>query len=91
MPAGSDVGAYDIAVSQAFAQVQAALAAAANTKAVPSNLAPLLASAAAEEKSVYFDGYMRDFLQTGHPECASGETTSDTTVALVGDSHAAMR
>ena len=90
VPAGSGVGAYDIAVTEAFAQVQAALAASANTKAVPSNLTPPLAGAAAQEKSVYFDGCMRDFLQTGHPECASADTTSDTTVALVGDSHAAM-
>jgi peptidoglycan/LPS O-acetylase OafA/YrhL len=90
VPAGSGIDAYDAAVSQTFAQVQAALATAANLKAVPSNLDPSLANAAAEDKAVYLDGCMRDFLQTGQPECASGDTASATTVALVGDSHAAM-
>ena len=33
---------------------------------------------------------MRNFLQAGQPECATGDTASTTTVALVGDSTAAM-
>jgi hypothetical protein len=90
VPAGSGIDAYDAAVNQAFTQVQAALAASVTLNAVPSNLEPPLANAAAEEKSVYLDGCMRDFLQTGHPECASGDPASATTIALVGDSHAAM-
>ncbi|AKK30771.1 acyltransferase family protein [Mycobacterium sp. EPa45] len=88
--AGAGLEAYDAAVSQAFAQVQAALAASADVKAVPSNLTPPLANAAAEDKQVYLGGCMRDFLETGHPECASGDTGSATRVALIGDSHAAM-
>ena len=36
------------------------------------------------------NGCMRNFLQGGQPECATGDTASTTTVALVGDSHAAM-
>ena len=90
VPPGSGIDAYDDAVDQVFAQAQAALTLAAGLKAVPSNLDPALARAADEEHSVYLDGCMRDFLQTGHPECASGDTSSATTVALVGDSHAAM-
>ena len=33
---------------------------------------------------------MRNGVQAGQPECATGDTASTTTVALVGDSHAAM-
>lgn len=33
---------------------------------------------------------MRNGVQAGQPECATGDTSSATTVALVGDSHAAM-
>ncbi|MBB3753007.1 peptidoglycan/LPS O-acetylase OafA/YrhL [Mycolicibacterium sp. BK634] len=90
VPAGAGIDTYDIAIRQAVAQVQAAVAASADLTAVPSNLVPPLANAAAEEKGVYLGGCMRDFLETGHPECASGDTASATTVALVGDSHAAM-
>ena len=39
-PAGSTIDAYDAAVQHAFAQVQAAVAASADLKAVPSNLEP---------------------------------------------------
>ncbi|MGE2692137.1 acyltransferase family protein [Mycolicibacterium pulveris] len=90
VPAGSDANAYKIAVRQAFDQVQAVVAVSAHLRAVPSNLDPPLANAALEEKSVYLDGCMRGFFQTGHPECASGDIASTTTIALVGDSHAAM-
>ena len=44
-PAGSNIDAYDAAVQHAFAQVQAAVAASADLKAVPSNLNPPLADA----------------------------------------------
>ena len=50
-PAGSNIDAYDAAVQHAFAQVQAAVAASADLKAVPSNLNPPLADAAAEQKA----------------------------------------
>ena len=88
--AGASLDRYAAAVRQAVAQVQAALATSADLKAVPSNLVPPLANAEDEDRSVYFGGCMRHFLETGHPECASGDTTSATTVALIGDSHAAM-
>lgn len=90
IPAGSDIAAFDAAVQQAFTETQTAVAASTDLKAVPSNLSPPLAGAATDEKSIYLDGCLRDFLQVGQPECAMGDTASPTTVALVGDSHAAM-
>jgi peptidoglycan/LPS O-acetylase OafA/YrhL len=89
-PAGSTMDAYDAAVRQAFAQVQAAVAASADLKAVPSNLEPPLAGAAAEFKAMFLNGCLRNPWEGGQPECATGDTASTTTVALVGDSHATM-
>ena len=88
--AGSNLEDYDDAVRKAFAQVQAGVAAAAHLKAVPSNLAPALADTAAERKAMLINGCLRTPFQTGQPECAMGDTASAATVALVGDSHAAM-
>jgi peptidoglycan/LPS O-acetylase OafA/YrhL len=88
--AGSGLDAYDAAVNEAFAQVQAGVAASANLKAVPSNLDPALADAAAEQTAMEARGCMRAITEGGQPECASGDVSSLTTVALVGDSHAAM-
>ncbi len=51
VPVGSDMDAYDAAVQHAFAQVQAAVAASADLKAVPSNLDPPIADTAAELKT----------------------------------------
>jgi len=90
LPTGDNMDAYDAAVRHAFAQVQAAVAASAELKAVPSNLDPPLADAAAELKAMYLHGCLRNYFQGGQPECATGDTASTTTVALVGDSHAAM-
>ncbi len=85
-PAGSNIDVYDTAVRQVFAQVQAAVAASADLKAVPSNLGPPFA--AVEDMS--FNGCLRNIAEVGQPECATGDTASTTTVALVGDSNAAM-
>ena len=90
IPAGDNIDAYDAAVRQAFAQVQAAVAASADLKAVPSNLDPSLAGAAAEQKAMSRDNCMLNIFQLTQPECAQGDTASTTTVALVGDSHAGM-
>nr|WP_234788802.1 acyltransferase family protein [Mycolicibacterium iranicum] len=90
VPAGSDVGAYDAAVRQAFGDVLAAVAASADLRDVPSNLDPSLAEAPGESNAVLFGGCLRTPFQSGQPECAAGDTASATTVALVGDSHAAM-
>jgi peptidoglycan/LPS O-acetylase OafA/YrhL len=90
VPAGSEIGAYDTAVQNAFAEMQAAVGGFVDVKAVPSNLKPPLADAAAEKKALEFNGCLRTPFQSGQPECATGDTASATTVALVGDSHAAM-
>ncbi len=90
VPAGSDIDAYDEAVRQTFAQAQAAVAASANINSVPSNLQPPLADVDAEQQVMLFDGCLRSLFQGGQPECTWGDRDSSTTVALVGDSHAAM-
>ncbi|MCV7122511.1 acyltransferase family protein [Mycobacterium lacus] len=89
-PTGDNAQAYDAAVQYVFAQVQDAVAASAELKAVPSNLNPPVADAAAELPAMLFNGCLRTPFQGGQPECAMGDTDSKTTVALVGDSHAAM-
>ena len=89
-PTGHDIDAYDAAVQHAFAQVQAAVADATELKAVPSNLNPSLADAEADGRAMFLNSCMRNLFQVAQPECAAGDTASTTTVALVGDSHAAM-
>jgi peptidoglycan/LPS O-acetylase OafA/YrhL len=89
-PTGANIDAYDAAVHDTFAQVQAAVAEAAELKAVPSNLNPPLTDASRQARGLFLNGCMRKFFQAGQPECAAGDTRSTTTVALVGDSHAAM-
>jgi peptidoglycan/LPS O-acetylase OafA/YrhL len=81
---------YDAAVQQLTAQVQAAVAASAGLQAIPSNLTPSLADAPADKPLVFLNGCVRSWREVGQDECASGDTASGTTVALVGDSHAAM-
>jgi peptidoglycan/LPS O-acetylase OafA/YrhL len=88
--AGSDIDTYDAAVQQAFAQVQAAVAASADLEVVPSNLSPPLADAADEANDVYLNGCLRSAWQVEQPDCATGDTASTATVAVVGDSNAAM-
>ncbi len=90
LPPGSSMAAYDAAVQHAFAQVQAAVATSVELKAVPSNLDPPLASYAREVKAIFLGGCMRNTFEVGQPECATGDTASPTTVALIGDSNAAM-
>ena len=79
VPKGSPVGAYDAAVQQTFAQVQAAVAASADLKSVPSNLAPPLFDALAEKQALSFNGCLREPFDRGQPECAMGDTSSPTT------------
>ncbi|HYB81735.1 MAG TPA: acyltransferase family protein [Mycobacterium sp.] len=80
----------EAAVRQTFAQARAAVAAAAGLRAVPSNLDPPLAKAPADKSAVFVNGCVRSWRDLGQGECATGDTASPTTVALVGDSHAAM-
>ncbi|SEL54962.1 Peptidoglycan/LPS O-acetylase OafA/YrhL, contains acyltransferase and SGNH-hydrolase domains [Rhodococcus maanshanensis] len=84
------VNPHDAAVQQLTAQVQAAVTESAATLAVPSNLSPALADAPADKPEVFANGCVRSWLEVGVSECASGDPFSTTTVALVGDSHAAM-
>ncbi|MFI2228549.1 acyltransferase family protein [Nocardia testacea] len=78
------------AVRQQIAQAQAAIAASAAIGPVPSNLTPSLADAAGSKADVFVNGCVRSWREVGQDECASGDPDSATTVALVGDSHAAM-
>ncbi|MCV7428859.1 acyltransferase family protein [Mycobacterium montefiorense] len=80
----------EAAVQQALTQVRAAIAAAAGLRAVPSNLDPPLAQAPADKAAVFVNGCVRSWRDVGQSECATGDTGSPTTVALLGDSHAAM-
>ena len=90
LPLNDDIDAYNLVVQQAFAQVQAALAAAADLKAVPSNLEPPLAETTAELQAMLFHGCLLDRFQVAQPECALGDTASTARAVLVGDSHAMM-
>jgi peptidoglycan/LPS O-acetylase OafA/YrhL len=81
---------WEAAIRQTFAQVRDAVAAAAALTAVPSNLNPSLANAPADKAAIFVNGCMRSWREVGQSECATGDTASPTTVALIGDSHAAM-
>ena len=81
---------YDTAVQQVVGQVQSAVADSVGLQAVPSNLSPSLANAAADKPKVFLNGCVRSWRDIGQAECVSGDPASTTTVALVGDSHAAM-
>jgi hypothetical protein len=70
------------------AQVQAIIAASADTQVVPANLTPALADAAADKAAPFGNGCLLTWTAVRQGTCASGSTASSTTVALVGDSHA---
>jgi peptidoglycan/LPS O-acetylase OafA/YrhL len=89
-PKGQNTEAYDADVQHAFAQVEAAVAASADLKAVPSNLDPPLADASGKKMTEYLKGCLLNFVHVKQPECATGDTASTTTVALIGDSHSVM-
>ena len=89
-PPNRTANPYDAAVTQGFAQAQAAVAASADLKAVPSNLTPPLADAAADKAAVFTNGCVRSWRDLGQAECATTDTASMSTAVLVGDSHAAM-
>ena len=89
-PVISPPEAHDVRVQNAFAQVRAAVAAGAGIRAVPSNLDPSLAAAPADKAAVFVNGCVRSWRDIGQDDCATGDITSPTKVALIGDSHAAM-
>jgi peptidoglycan/LPS O-acetylase OafA/YrhL len=80
----------EAALQAVTAQVQAAVAAAATVQAVPSNLSPSLVDAPSAKPAVFVNGCVRSWSGTGQDECASGDPTAPRTMAVVGDSHAAM-
>jgi len=85
------VAAYDAAVKDAFAQTQSAIAKSVNLKQIPSNLNPPLAELGAQQFAILNNGCLLVVpFDTAQPECATGDTSSTTRVALVGDSRAAM-
>ncbi|WP_435406064.1 acyltransferase family protein [Mycolicibacterium rhodesiae] len=86
-PAGTGI---DAAVSQSLAEVHAALATSLGSRPVPSNLTPSLSEVAVQQGNFKYNGCLRTPYESGQPECAMGDTSSPTTVALIGDSHAAM-
>ena len=69
-------------------QVVAAVAKSADPAPVPANLTPALNAIAKPE--VFVNGCVLSWLDVTAPDCASGDIGAPTTVALVGDSHAAM-
>ncbi|MEU6833356.1 acyltransferase family protein [Nocardia beijingensis] len=89
-PAAPTADPYDAAIEQLTAQTQAAVAASAEVRDVPSNLTPALSNARGDRAEVFDNGCFRSWTDVGQGECASGDPASATTVALVGDSHAAM-
>jgi hypothetical protein len=60
------------------------------TEKVPKNLEPSLTGATGDKPVIYDDGCHLDAGSTEPGECVFGDTTSNFTVALFGDSHAAQ-
>ncbi|MGW4098335.1 acyltransferase family protein [Mycobacterium sp. NPDC004974] len=69
-------------------RIQAAVAASADLRAVPSNLSPPLGNITKPE--AFVNGCVLSWIAVAVPDCASGDTNSATKVALIGDSHAGM-
>ena len=69
-------------------QVVAAVAKSTEPRPVPANLTPALGAIA--KPDVFVNGCVLSWRDVEQPECASGDAGATTTVALVGDSHAAM-
>jgi peptidoglycan/LPS O-acetylase OafA/YrhL len=89
-PAAPTQRPEDAALRRLIEQVQAAVAASADVRAVPANLTPPLAEAPTDKPAVFTNGCLRSWRYVGQDECASGDPAASTRVALVGDSHAAM-
>ncbi len=83
---------YHEAVRNTFHQVQAAVTVAAgNTGPVPSNLTPPLDGQSEQIKAMTAEGCLLVIpFDADQPDCITGNPESGTTVALIGDSHAAM-
>jgi hypothetical protein len=77
-------------VQELTAQVQAAVAASAGVQQVPSNLTPALSEAAGDRQLPFQQGCVLSWTVATPRDCVYGDPSSATTVALVGDSHAAQ-
>lgn len=87
---GAPPSEYQAAVDSAFEQIQAAVTASVGITAIPSNLVPALGGVEAQMHEFVTRPCFRALLQDGQPHCISGDTAAATTVAVIGDSHAAM-
>jgi peptidoglycan/LPS O-acetylase OafA/YrhL len=72
--------------SQINSQVSASL----QRADVPANLQPTLGHAHHDDPPVFYDGCMDSYLDSTVKSCAFGNVTSQNSVVLFGDSHAAM-
>jgi peptidoglycan/LPS O-acetylase OafA/YrhL len=88
-PAQADQRAEQ-AIQALSAQVQQVVAASAGTQTVPANLNPPLRDAGTETPQPWTDGCLLHWTAITQPPCVSGDPASQTTIALVGDSHAAQ-
>ncbi|MFD0581153.1 acyltransferase family protein [Dactylosporangium darangshiense] len=86
----TDTAAVMATASDPAAQLAKLIADSTGTAALPGNLTPGLAAVAKDSPAIYANGCHLSFTATKNPECAYGDTASKTTVALVGDSHAAQ-
>jgi len=74
----------------AVAAARTAVADSAQRDEIPVDLSPPLTAAPADKPEIFRNGCVRSWLDVGVPDCVSGDPDGRTTVALVGDSHAAM-
>ncbi len=74
----------------AVAAARTAVADSAQRDEIPVDLSPPLTAAPADKPEIFRNGCVRSWLDVGVPDCVSGDPNGRTTVALVGDSHAAM-
>ena len=77
-------------VTDLTAQVQAAVAASAGLRGVPSNLTPPLAEARSDVPEVFTNGCVLSWRAAERRTCEFGAPAAPVSVALVGDSHAAQ-
>jgi peptidoglycan/LPS O-acetylase OafA/YrhL len=71
-------------------QIAAQLSASIQRQDVPANLQPNLEHAHHDDPPVFYDGCMDSYLDATVKNCAFGNTSSNTSLVLFGDSHAAM-
>ena len=91
VPPESGAAAFDAAVRSVFGQVRAAVEASLRTTVVPSNLDPPLTDQLTQQMAIVTHGCLVVLpFDEAQPDCTVGDLGSSTTVALIGDSRAAM-